>query len=213
MTVTAGAATQLSITTEPAPTSPAINDTPFTTQPIIQLGDGAGNLVASTGVTTTAELVVVTGSGTLGRTLTAAPLGKAPRPSPVARPSHSGSIPAPFAVSSPDKPHRARDACRFWHRRYADTDEHRLEPLSGVAFVPQPVVQVLDAHGNAVAVTVSIDPSSVRLGTLGGTVTVVTDSTGNATYSVLSISASGSYRLVFTATGPLDQISATIVVT
>jgi len=70
VTVSVGAATQLTITTEPE-TGPAAGAA-FNPQPAIQLRDSGGNLVAQAGVTITADLQTVSGGpATLGGTLTA----------------------------------------------------------------------------------------------------------------------------------------------
>src|SRR5439155_1679391 len=67
ITVGAGAATQLTLTTQPSST--AQSGVPFAQQPVVQLRDGAGNPVSQAGVTVTAA--IATGGGTLGGTLTA----------------------------------------------------------------------------------------------------------------------------------------------
>lgn len=75
---------------------------------------------------------------------------------------------------------------------------------SGVAFAQQPIVQLRDAQGNAVAQpNVSINATiTAGGGTLGGVTLVQTDATGAATFTDLSISGSGGGRtLSFTASG------------
>src|SRR5207249_4639682 len=67
VTLTAGAATQLTVTTEPSST--AQSGVAFAQQPVIQLRDASGNPVSQAGVTVTAA--IATGGGTLGGTLTA----------------------------------------------------------------------------------------------------------------------------------------------
>src|SRR5205823_6219829 len=67
ITVGAGAATQVTLTTEPSAT--AQSGATFAQQPVVQLRDGAGNPVSQSGVTVTAA--IATGAGTLGGTLTA----------------------------------------------------------------------------------------------------------------------------------------------
>src|SRR5207248_949050 len=64
ITVGAGAATQLTLTTQPSAT--AQSGVTFAQQPVVQLRDGAGNPVSQSGVTVTAA--VATGAGTLGGT-------------------------------------------------------------------------------------------------------------------------------------------------
>src|SRR5207253_3815025 len=71
ITITAGAATQLTVTTEPSAT--AQSGVAFAQQPVVQLRDGDGNAVNQAGVTITAA--IATGGGTLSGTLTAATNG------------------------------------------------------------------------------------------------------------------------------------------
>ena len=85
---------------------------------------------------------------------------------------------------------------------------------SGVAFTPQPVLRVLDAHGNPVAgvsVTASMNTGS---GSVTGTVTAVTDATGNARYTDLAITGPGSgnhtIRFVASPAGAPDQVSSIV---
>src|SRR5205823_5876116 len=67
VTLTAGTATQLTVTTEPSST--AQRGVPFAQQPVIQIRDASGNPVSQGGVTVTAASA--TGDGTLGGKLTA----------------------------------------------------------------------------------------------------------------------------------------------
>src|SRR5205823_12472300 len=71
ITVGAGVATQLTLTTQPSTT--AQSGVAFARQPVVQLRDAAGNAVSQAGVTVTAA--IATGGGTLGGTLTAATSG------------------------------------------------------------------------------------------------------------------------------------------
>src|SRR5439155_93233 len=71
ITVGAGAATQLTLTTQPSAT--AQSGVAFAQQPVVQLRDGDGNAVNQAGVTVTAA--IATGGGTLGGTLMAATNG------------------------------------------------------------------------------------------------------------------------------------------
>src|SRR2546429_1650778 len=66
ITVGAGAATQLTLTTQPSAT--AQSGVAFAQQPVVQLRDGDGNAVNQAGVTITAA--IATGGGTLGGTET-----------------------------------------------------------------------------------------------------------------------------------------------
>src|SRR2546425_2768573 len=66
-TIIPGAATQLTVTTQPSATAPS--GVAFAQQPVIQLRDAAGNAVSQAGVTVTAA--IATGGGTLGGALSA----------------------------------------------------------------------------------------------------------------------------------------------
>src|SRR5690349_12382563 len=67
ITLSAGAATQLALSTEPS--ASVTNDVVFPQQPVVQLQDAAGNPVSQSGVVVTAALA--TGNPALGGTLTA----------------------------------------------------------------------------------------------------------------------------------------------
>ena len=86
---------------------------------------------------------------------------------------------------------------------------------SGEKFVIQPVVQLLDASGNAVpqsGVTVTAAIQS-GLGFLGGDRTKSTSGSGSATFGDLKITGLGNHTIVFTAPGLTSVVSATISVT
>src|SRR5207249_4064168 len=84
---------------------------------------------------------------------------------------------------------------------------------SGVAFAQQPVAQLRDGANNAVSqagvtVTAAIATGG---GTLGGTPTATTNSSGVASFTNLSISGTaGGYTLSFSATGLTTATSGTI---
>src|SRR5207247_2421769 len=65
ITVTAGTATQLTLTTQPSST--AQSGVVFAQQPVARRRDGVGNAVSQAGVTVTAA--IATGGGTLGGTV------------------------------------------------------------------------------------------------------------------------------------------------
>src|ERR1051325_10846165 len=67
ITITAGGATQVTITTQPS--NSAQSGVAFAQQPELQLRDASGNPVSQSGVAVTAA--IATGGGTLGGTLTA----------------------------------------------------------------------------------------------------------------------------------------------
>ena len=213
ITVGAGAATQLTLTTEPSPT--AQSGVPFARQPVEQLRDGAGNAVSQAGVTVTAA--IATGGGTLGGTLTAATSA-----SGVATftnlslsgtagdrtlsfsatglaPAVSGTITVGAGVAT----------------HLTLTTQPSATAQSGVAFAQQPAAQLRDAAGNAVSqagvtVTAAIATGG---GSLSGTATAATDGGGVASFTNLAISGTaGDRTLSFSATGLTQAVSGTITV-
>src|SRR5205807_1864694 len=72
ITITAGAATQLSLTTQPSSSAQSV--VAFAQYPVIKLRDASGNPVSQSGVTVTAA--IATGGGMLGGTLTATTSGR-----------------------------------------------------------------------------------------------------------------------------------------
>src|SRR5439155_1014423 len=188
VTVTAGAATQLTLTIQPSGT--AQSGVPFGQQPVVQLRDGAGNLVSQAGVTVTAA--IATGGGTLGGTVTA---------------TTNGSGVASFTdLSISGTAGDRRLTCRATGltpavsgtinvgsgaaTQLAVTPQPSATAESGVAFAQQPVVQLRDGDGNAVnqagvTVTAAIATGG---GTLSGTVTAATNGSGVASFTNLSIS-------------------------
>jgi hypothetical protein len=85
---------------------------------------------------------------------------------------------------------------------------------SGVPFGTQPVVELQDEDSAAVdqsGTTVTAAKAS-GTGTLGGTLTAVTDANGDATFTDLQITGTGNHTIEFTATGLTAVTSQTIAV-
>jgi hypothetical protein len=87
--------------------------------------------------------------------------------------------------------------------------------VSGTVFTQQPVVELQDAlhrlvTQSGVVVTASIASGA---GTLGGTTTVSTDGQGQAVFSGLFITGTGTFTLAFTSPGLTAVTSATLTVT
>ncbi len=94
----------------------------------------------------------------------------------------------------------------------AITQQASTTPIDGVAFVQQPIVRAVDGGGtpiSGVSVTAAIASGP---GTLGGTVTQVTDGSGYATFTNLLINGTGAHTLSFSATGWNQVVSNTITV-
>ncbi len=214
ISVTAGAASQLTITTQPSDS--VQSGTTFPRQPAVQLRDASGNPVAQAGVTVTAA--IATGGGTLGGTTTAttnasgvATFTNLSITGAVGDRTLSFSAAGLTGATSSTVSVTAGAAAQL-----AVTTQPSATVQSGVAFPQQPVVQLRDAAGNPVAqagVTVTAAIASGG-GTLGGTTTATTDATGAATFTDLSITGTvGDRTLSFSASGLTGATSNTISVT
>src|SRR5437867_3879733 len=214
ITVGAGAATQLTLTTQPSAT--AQSGVAFAQQPVVQLRDGDGNAVNQAGVTITAA--IATGGGTLGGTVTAATSGRGVSSFfPYATLCRSGDRTLSFSATglAPAVSGTITVAAGA-ATQLTLTTQPSPTAQSGVAFAQQPVVQLRDGAGNAVSqpgvtVTAAI---ATGAGTLGGTLTATTTSGGTASFSNLSLrGALPIWTLSFSATGVTPVVSGTITVT
>lgn len=209
-TAKAGAAGRLQIVTQPS--ASARSGAALTIQPVIQLTDRNGNPSPQADVRVTAS--VTTGAGTLqnarattngagqatfsGLTITGT-VGNytisfsAPGLEGVASTAITLSAGAPAQLTLTTPPTAARSR----------------QPLS-----PQPVVQVQDASGNAVAQAgVQISVAMAGDGTLGGTTTVSTDANGVASFTDLAITGvPGPRTLSFSTASPaLPSVTVGVV--
>ena len=213
ITLAAGPATQLTVTTQPS--AAVTNGVAFPVQPVLQLRDGAGNPVSESGVAVTAS--IASGGGALGgqanaitnasgvaafadlritgavgeHTLSFAAVGLAP------------VVSTSVAVG----PGSAAQLTL--------TTQPSTAVTSGVAFAVSPVVQLRDASGNAVSqanvpVTVSIESGDPAL---GGILTRTTDAFGRATFEGLTITGSiGTRTLRFASSGVTAVVSNVVSV-
>ena len=97
--------------------------------------------------------------------------------------------------------------------RLAITTPPSATAQSGAAFSQQPVLQLLDAAGNAVSQAGAAVGAAIASGggTLGGTTTVLTNSSGVAAFTDLLLTGTvGSHTLGFTAPG-LDGVTSSTV--
>ncbi|HJR36595.1 MAG TPA: Ig-like domain-containing protein, partial [Gemmatimonadales bacterium] len=202
ITLSAGAATQLVITTQPA--SSAQSGVVFAPQPVLQLRDVSGNNVSQAGVMVTAA--IASGGGTLGGTTTVATSGTGVVT--FAGLSISGTVGArTLAFSAPGLTGATSgtiDLSAGPASKLSITTQPSGTAQSGVAFPQQPAIQLRDAADNpvsqsGVAITASL-ASGPGGGTLNGSTIAATDGSGLATFTNLSLSgASGSYTLGFSA--------------
>ncbi len=211
ITLSAGPASGVAIVTQPSPA--AQSGVAFAQQPVVQLRDGAGNPVSQVGVTVTAT--IATGTGTLGGTATA-----------VTNASGVASFTS-LAISGPTGSYTLSFGATGLTPAVSGTitigsgaatqltltTQPSAAAQSGAAFAQQPVLQLRDGAGNSVSqagVTVTATIAT-GTGTLGGTVTAVTNASGVASFADLSISGTaGNYTLSFSATGLTAAVSGPI---
>jgi hypothetical protein len=202
--LSAGLATALSITTQPS--AAAQSGVPFPRQPVIQLQDAAGNNVAQSGVSITAA--ILTGPGGVLSQSTITVQTDANGVATFVGLKVSG-LPGTytFQFSGPSQTPVTSDPMVLSPGPasvLAILTEPSAQVQNTLVFPRQPVVQVQDGTGNAVAVAGTSVKATIASGggTLGGTATVLTDGTGTATFGNLVLTGSvGTRTLSFTATG------------
>ncbi len=206
-------ATALRVLTEP---SAAVgNGVVFPQQPAIELRDAANGTVAQAGAVVTAA--IATGGGTLGGTTTATT--NAAGIATFTNLSISGTTGARTLVfSAPGLTNATSGAVLLTAGSASQvtiTTQPSASTVSGDVLAQQPILQLRDASGNAVAqagvnVTAAIATGG---GALGGTLTVATTATGTATFTNLSITgAAGDRTLVFSAPALAGATSGTVTV-
>jgi adhesin/invasin len=210
--MTAGAASQLGITAQPSSVQSGL---PFSQQPVIEVQDAHGNSVSQSGIVVTASLA--TGGGTLSGTVTAT------------TDSTGLAMFTDLALTGVvgDR------TLRFDAAGLTGVTSNTIAVMAGVAsqltilgqpsatvqsgfpFAEQPVIGLRDASGNGVSQAGVVVTAALATGegTLGGTVTVATDSSGVATFADLSIlGVVGARTMQFAATGLTPVVSNTITV-
>jgi hypothetical protein len=217
--IIATGATALAMVTQPSAT--AQSGTPFAVQPAVELRDGSGNKVTTAGVTISASLASGPAGGTLtggtavptaaGGTATYTNLGiTGPAGSYTIQFSSPGLSPVTSAAIVVGGPPPGPAT------QLSITTQPSSSATSGTAFAQQPVLQLRDAGGNAVAqsgVTVTAAIASGG-GTLGGNTSATTNGSGVAAFTNLSITGSaGDRTLSFSSTGLTGATSGIVSIT
>ena len=211
--LSAGAGQSLAVTVQPS--GSAASGAVFAQQPAVQLRDAGGNPVAQAGVLVTAS--IQSGGGTLGGTATVAT--SAAGTATFTNLSIAGTVgsrtllfAAAGYVSVASAPVNITPGPAT---QLTITTQPSPTAVSGQPLAQQPVLQVRDAQGNAVA-SAGIQVSAVIAsggGSLGGTTTIATDASGVATYSNLAITGTtGSRTLSFSTPGITAVVSGPIAV-
>jgi adhesin/invasin len=207
-TARAGAAGRLAIATQPS--SPTQNGAPFSQQPVIQVTDQDGNPAPQPNVMITATVssgangdlqnatanTDVSGKATFsGLTLTGT-VGNYTISFSAEGLTGVTSNPIMLTVGAPAK--------------LAVAVAPPTDARSRAVLLPQPVIQVQDAGGNAVAQADIAIAASVAEGTVSGTSTATTGADGRATFSGLAISGSPGLRTLTFSSGQLQAVAATV---
>ena len=213
-TATQGAATRLAITTQPS--ASALNGSVFQRQPVVQVRDAGGNAVNQAGIAVTAA--IESGAGTLNGTITV-------------NTDNSGAARfTDLAITGPEGEKRLEftapgvtpvQSAVITITTGSGTKLTLLtQPSSSVqnavVFPRQPVVQLQDAGGNAVAQAGVLVTASILSGggTLSGTRAATTNAAGTATFTDLSMTGTvGDRTLQFTASGIAAATSNTVTLT
>lgn len=212
-TITVTAATKLAVAVQPSAT--AQDDSVFAQQPQVQVQDAGSSPVALAGITVTAS--ISSGAGTLLGTLTAVTDGTGLATFTDLRiQGLVGIRQLQFAASglaaatSGDVTLTPGDPAAI-----LITTQPPATATNTVGFGADPVVRLTDGSGNnalvaSTSVVVSLLPSGGGA-TLGGTLTQLTDASGIATFTGLSISgAAGNYQLAFSS-GALKPDTSTVI--
>lgn len=198
VTVTPGAPTQISVKTQPAGAQVAV---PFTTQPVVELRDAAGNVATTSSLAVTAS--IGSGSGTLSGVTTATASAGTATFSNLSMTGPIGSRTLAFAASGlPSASSAAFDLAPGFPAQSLLIQQ----PLGGAIGAPPiqaAIVELRDVSGNRASTSTAVVSATLLSGagiiTAGGQVTTVD---GRATFSDLRITGStGFYQLGFSSAG------------
>ncbi len=204
-TLQAGAPTQLVVRTQP---NGAVVGVPFTTQPVIELRDAAGNL--SAGSTLAVTTTINSGGGTLSGAITAGAVGGVATFSTLTMTGASGARTLNFSAAGIP----AVTSASFTLGAGAPASlAFRTAPNGGglnSPFTPPPVIEIRDAGGNISTSASTVVTAALASG--GGTLSGVTATalSGVATFTTLAVNGVAGVRtLSFSAVG-LTAISAIV---
>ena len=211
-TITTGAATSLSFTTDP---SSSTGGTAFATQPVVEVQDAGGNTV-----TTSTAPVTLTITTPAGATLSCTANPKAAVAGVAAFAGCRVDKPGTYTLTATSGALTSDVSSAFTvttgpAKRLAFTSSPSFSN-AGVPFFTQPVVAVLDAGGNKVtgstaSVTLSITTPA------GATLTCTTNPkaavAGAATFAGCKVDKPGTYTLTAAGSGLTSAVSASFTVT
>ncbi|MES2178081.1 MAG: Ig-like domain-containing protein [Gemmatimonadota bacterium] len=181
----------------------------------VELTDAANNRVLQQGVSVTARLVVAPSNTTITNTVSTDANGQATFPLP----PYVGPIGTATSVISADGltslTSPAIPVLAGVPKAITMVTQPSSTATSGAPFAVQPVVQIVDAGGNATTGDLSVDVSIASgSGELTGTRTVPTDANGRVTFTNLGITGpAGARTLQFVSAGLTSATSSSINVT
>ena len=208
ITLTAGAATQLALTTQPS--SSVQSGVVFPTQPVVQLKDQSGNNVSQNNVSV--DAAIASGGGTLDGTfpINTNASGQAAF-TDLAITGTPGAHTLTFSSSGLSSVTSGSMSVTAGQANHLSiTTQPSATAQNSIAFPQQPTIQLRDAAGNPVSqngvqVTATIASGG---GTIGGTSTVNTNASGLATFGNLEINGTiGNRTLQFTS-GTLNSATS-----
>jgi hypothetical protein len=202
VTLTVGPATKVSVTTQPSAT--AQSGAAFATPPVAQLRDVSNQNVSQSGILV--SVGIGSGTGTLGGTTGVLTSASGVATFVDAGLNITGGC-GPYTLQFTSAGLTSATSTTITVTGVASKLSVATQPSAtaqtAVPFAAQPVIQVRDACNNAVAqsgITVTAAIAS-GTGTIGGSVTAVTNTSGVAPFTSLSISGTGAHTISFTDLG------------
>src|ERR1019366_7247477 len=212
VSITAGAATQVTITTQPSIT--VASGVAFAQQPVLQLRDAAGNALSLAGVGV--SVVIASGTGVLGGATSV--VTNAAGVATFAGLSITGTTPSSFTLgfSVPSLTGATSNTIALTPgaaTQLAITIQPWAAAWSGFAFAQQPVIQLLDAANNPVSAAGTVVTAAIATGggALGGTVTATTNASGVATFFNVAITGTAGDRTLNFSSGVLIGATSSAV--
>ncbi|MGB8196193.1 MAG: hypothetical protein WCF25_04210 [Acidimicrobiales bacterium] len=209
--VTTGAAAKLTIVTQPSATAAA--GAPLSPQPVIDITDTGGNLIASNTSTVTATLT--SGSGTVTHN-TAVAVGGVANFSGLTLNVPAANYTLTFTDGTlTDAISTSIQVSAGAASQLAIVTEPSATAASGAALAVQPIIKVEDAGGNAVVGNTSTVTATVTsaAGTVTNGTATVSSTTGLATFAGLALNELvGPYTLTFSDGTFTSAVSTPIVV-
>ncbi len=210
-----GPASQLTITTQPL--ASVASGTAFSPPPVLQIRDAYGNAVPTLGISVTASIASGPG-GTLTNAVATTDAAGAATFTGLTLSGTAGDYTLSFVTGTglPPVVSNTVSLSAGGGSKLGVLTQPAASAVNGAVFTTQPVIQLQDGSGNpvntaGVSVTASLASGG---GSLGGTTTVTTNGSGQASFTNLSITGLvGDRTLLFAAGGYTGVTSSAITLT